>query len=48
LIGALLVGALCGMALLERYPQGRAGFFDRFLGAIFAIARGVVLVMAFV
>jgi membrane protein required for colicin V production len=41
-------GRACCMAASQRDPQVRAGFVDRFLGAIFGVARGVLLVMGFV
>jgi membrane protein required for colicin V production len=48
LIGALLVGALVAWPLSSVIRKAGLGFVDRFLGAIFGVARGVVLVMAFV
>src|ERR1700682_4540695 len=48
LIGALLVGALVAWPLSSVIRKAGLGFVDRFLGAIFGIARGVVLVTAFV
>jgi membrane protein required for colicin V production len=48
LIGALLVGALVAWPLSSVIRKSGLGFVDRFLGAVFGVARGVVLVMAFV
>jgi membrane protein required for colicin V production len=48
LIGALVLGALVAWPLASVIRKAGLGFVDRFLGAIFGIARGVVLVMAFV
>ena len=36
------------MAVGQRDPQVGPGFVDRFLGAMFGVARGVVLVLVFV
>jgi membrane protein required for colicin V production len=47
-IGALVVGALVAWPLSGVMRKSGLGFVDRFLGAIFGVARGVVLVLAFV
>lgn len=48
LIAALVVGALVAWPLASVIRKAGLGFVDRFLGMVFGIARGVVLVMAFV
>jgi membrane protein required for colicin V production len=48
LLGALLVGALIAWPLGSFIRRVGLGFVDRFLGAIFGVARGMVLVLAFV
>jgi membrane protein required for colicin V production len=48
LIGALVAGALVAWPLRSVIRRSGLGFVDRFLGALFGIARGVVLVLAFV
>ena len=48
LIAALLAGALVTWPLSSVIRKSGLGFVDRFLGAIFGVARGVVLVLAFV
>lgn len=48
LIAALLLGALVAWPLSSVIRKAGLGFVDRFLGAVFGIARGLVLVMAFV
>ncbi len=47
LLAALLVGALIAWPLRSVIRRAGLGFVDRFLGAVFGIARGVVLVLAF-
>lgn len=46
-IGCLVLGALIAWPLASVIYKAGLGFVDRFLGAIFGIARGTVLVMAF-
>jgi membrane protein required for colicin V production len=46
-IGCLVLGALIAWPLASVIRKAGLGFVDRFLGAIFGIARGVVLVLAF-
>ena len=48
LIAALLAGALVAWPLSSVIRKSGLGFVDRFLGAVFGVARGVVLVLAFV
>ena len=48
LLAALLVGALIAWPLRTVIRRAGLGFVDRFLGAVFGIARGVVLVLVFV
>jgi len=48
LIAALVLGALIAWPLASVIRKAGLGFVDRFLGAIFGIARGAVLAMAFV
>ncbi len=47
-IGCLVLGALVAWPLAGVIHKAGLGFVDRFLGAIFGVARGVVLVIAFV
>ena len=47
-IGCLVLGALIAWPLASVIHKAGLGFVDRFLGAIFGVARGVVLVTAFV
>jgi membrane protein required for colicin V production len=47
-IGCLVLGALIAWPLHSVIHKAGLGFVDRFLGAVFGAARGVVLVMAFV
>ncbi len=47
-IGCLVLGALIAWPLASVIRKAGLGFVDRFLGAIFGAARGLVLVMAFV
>jgi membrane protein required for colicin V production len=47
-IACLVMGALIAWPLASVIRKAGLGFVDRFLGAVFGIARGVVLVMAFV
>ncbi len=47
-IAALVVGALIAWPLRAVIHGAGLGFVDRSLGALFGVARGVVLVMAFV
>ena len=44
LIGALLVGALIAWPLRDLLHRSGMGFLDRFLGGLFGVVRGVVLV----
>jgi membrane protein required for colicin V production len=48
LIGALLLGALIAYPLARAIHAAGLGFVDRFLGSIFGLARGLLLVLAFV
>ncbi|MCC6194138.1 MAG: CvpA family protein [Burkholderiales bacterium] len=48
LIAALAVGALVAWPLRSVIRRSGLGFVDRFLGALFGVARGAVLVLAFV
>jgi membrane protein required for colicin V production len=48
LIAALLAGALVAWPLSKAVRAAGLGFVDRFLGSIFGLARGVVLMLAFV
>ena len=48
LLAALLLGALVAWPLSSVIRKAGLGFVDRFLGAVFGIVRGIVLVMAFV
>jgi membrane protein required for colicin V production len=47
-IGCLVLGALIAWPLATIIRKAGLGFADRFLGAVFGVARGVVIVMAFV
>jgi membrane protein required for colicin V production len=47
-IGCLVLGALIAWPLATVIHKAGLGFVDRFLGAVFGAARGVVLVMSFV
>ena len=47
-LGSLVLGALIAWPLSSVIRKAGLGFVDRFLGAIFGVARGVVLVTAFV
>ena len=48
MIGAVILGALVAWPLGSVIRKSGLGFVDRFLGALFGIARGTVLVLAFV
>ena len=48
LILALIAGALVAWPLRSVIRRSGLGFVDRFLGALFGVVRGVVLVLAFV
>jgi membrane protein required for colicin V production len=48
MIGAIIVGALVAWPLRSVIRRSGLGFVDRFLGALFGVARGAVLVLAFV
>jgi len=48
LIGALILGALIAYPLARAIRAAGLGFVDRFLGSIFGLARGLLLVVAFV
>jgi membrane protein required for colicin V production len=48
MIAAIIVGALVAWPLSSVIRKSGLGFVDRFLGALFGIARGAVIVMAFV
>lgn len=48
LVAALVLGALVAWPLSSVIRKSGLGFVDRFLGALFGIARGVVAVLAFV
>ena len=47
-IACLVLGALIAWPLATVIHKAGLGFVDRFLGAVFGAARGVVLVMSFV
>jgi membrane protein required for colicin V production len=47
-LAAMVVGALIAWPLRAVIHRAGLGFVDRSLGALFGVARGVVLVMAFV
>ncbi len=48
LIASLIVGALLAWPLSSLIRKAGMGFVDRFLGALFGIARGALVVLAFV
>jgi membrane protein required for colicin V production len=48
LIGALLLGALIAYPLSRAIRAAGLGFVDRFLGSIFGLARGLLVILAFV
>lgn len=48
LIAALVLGALVAWPLSSVIRKSGLGFVDRFLGALFGIARGLVVAVAFV
>jgi membrane protein required for colicin V production len=48
MIAALVAGALVAWPLTSIIRKSGLGFVDRFLGALFGVARGVVLAVAFV
>ena len=48
LVAALLAGALIAWPIAAAVRAAGLGFIDRFLGSIFGLARGVVLLLAFV
>lgn len=48
MIGAIIVGALVAWPLRSVIRRSGLGFVDRFLGALFGVARGMVLVVGFV
>jgi membrane protein required for colicin V production len=48
LIAALLVGAIIAWPLAKAVRAAGLGFVDRFLGSIFGLARGLIIVVAFV
>ena len=48
LIAALLLGALIAYPLARAIRAAGLGFVDRFLGSIFGLARGLLLMVAFV
>ena len=48
LIAALLLGAVVAWPLSKAVRAAGLGFVDRFLGGIFGLARGIVLMLAFV
>lgn len=48
LIAALVAGAFIAWPLRSFIRRAGLGFVDRFLGALFGVARGVVAVLAFV
>ena len=47
-LGSLVMGALIAWPLATVIRKAGLGFVDRFLGAVFGVARGAVLVTAFV
>ncbi len=47
LIAALVIGALIAWPLSSLIRKAGLGFVDRFLGALFGVVRGFVLVLAF-
>jgi membrane protein required for colicin V production len=48
LIGCLVLGAFIAFPLSSVIHKAGLGFVDRFLGAVFGVARGVIVVLAFV
>jgi membrane protein required for colicin V production len=48
LIAALLLGAVIAWPLSKAVRAAGLGFVDRFLGGVFGLARGIVLMLAFV
>ncbi|HJU22806.1 MAG TPA: CvpA family protein [Casimicrobiaceae bacterium] len=48
LITALLLGAVIAWPLSKAVRAAGLGFVDRFLGGVFGLARGIVLMLAFV
>jgi len=48
IVAALLAGALIAWPLRKAVHAAGLGFADRFLGSIFGLARGVLVVLAFV
>lgn len=48
MILAIVIGALVAWPLSTVIRKSGLGFVDRFLGAVFGLARGVLLVLAFV
>jgi membrane protein required for colicin V production len=48
LVAALLLGALVAWPLSKAVRAAGLGFVDRFLGSIFGLVRGVLLMVAFV
>ncbi len=48
LIAVLVIGALIAWPLSSLIRKAGLGFVDRFLGALFGVVRGLVLVLAFV
>jgi membrane protein required for colicin V production len=47
-IGALLLGALVAWPLSAAIRAAGLGFVDRFLGSVFGVVRGIVLMLVFV
>jgi membrane protein required for colicin V production len=47
-LGALFLGALIAWPLSSVIRKAGLGFADRFLGAVFGVARGLVVIVAFV
>ena len=48
LLGALLIGSFIAWPLAKAVRAAGLGFVDRFLGSIFGLARGLLLVVGFV
>jgi len=48
MVAALLAGALVAWPLSKAVRAAGLGFVDRFLGSIFGLVRGIVLMLAFV
>src|SRR4051812_43707367 len=48
LVGVLIVGALIGLILSRAARAIGLGFLDRLLGAVFGLARGLLIVLLFV